>query len=887
MRYNLTRLPSPSIEQERYCAMSRNYKPNRDSVAQAPLFELPPADVHPKERERVEQLIAAGKSGPALDIAKDIHKRRHSDASEALLLDAYGARLASLVERKLDRDAKALMDLVRERYPAARERLREWNATLAARNGDLSVLLEPLNDSSLTAEKQAAIAGQVRRDVLDLRALAECQTLAPGHPLRAAATALRAAFDAVTSGPVTDEALALPEVSRQSPLAPWKMLVRAIAAFYRRDEALCEKLLAAIEPESAASRLAPALHAMTHHRQNLGPASMALVNQVNGNLEVLRAALKRLDSAFDRRNQSLILQEIPNAVQACRQAEPGLLERLKQHISVRAMMAKTPVPRVAAALGGPSLKNAYFWRLLARGSEEDRNHDPMQLADACSEWEQFRRHAVHEGWFPAKGPEAAALYLHMADLLNHISLEDRQAILHRYGRSFDGHASYYRDQPAEIRAVAPSRSEVDLYFLSPHQILERACEADPCAENFERWLRHATEALPDSCDLVAQRWSAALPNDIPPLLYLMQSAEKRNALQKAFKFMERAEQIDGLNPDVRRARLRLLVAMAVRHLREEKPHLAEKDLRQIEVLPQAQQGDRPAFVAALRSVWCLARNAPKEAAAAYQEASRFLGDGPTAQLLLLQVQKWCGGRYSEFPKETPTVPFFAAFGRVCALCDDMGIPVNMVPGMQEQMMGELAAPNVSANPRFLAALGEAAMREQDDALAYAVSRAGLAQGAESQARFLFLRARSLPPWEEDRHSDCLAAASELARRHHDSDLLREIGGWREEQLDWLDVPDQPRAAPSSEEIGKVIQRELKERDFPQQRPASRRAPVDDEECQCPACCAQRGELPEEMAEMIETLGPDVVAKALAEMIGLGGKKKRKRRSYLNDDDFPF
>ena len=202
--------------------MSQNYKPNQvkplQSV-QSPLFELPPLDVHPKERERVEQLIAAAKSGPAVDFAKDVHKRRRSAASEALLLDAYGARISSLLERRLDKEAKALMDLVLERYPSARQRSAEWNAVVAARHGDLDALLEPLNDPGLPPDKHAAIAALVRRDVVDLRALAECRALPAEHPLRIAAAGLHKAFETVTSGPVADEALALPEVSRHSPLA--------------------------------------------------------------------------------------------------------------------------------------------------------------------------------------------------------------------------------------------------------------------------------------------------------------------------------------------------------------------------------------------------------------------------------------------------------------------------------------------------------------------------------------------------------------------------------------------------------------------------------------------------------------------------------------------
>ena len=137
--------------------MSQNDKPNRGKVSQPALFDLPPADVQPREREKVAQLIAAGKSAQAVDFAKEIHKRSHSAASETLLLEAYGARLASLLERGLEKEANALIDLARERYPSAGERLKEWSALAAARQGDPNALLEPLNNPSAGAEKHAEI----------------------------------------------------------------------------------------------------------------------------------------------------------------------------------------------------------------------------------------------------------------------------------------------------------------------------------------------------------------------------------------------------------------------------------------------------------------------------------------------------------------------------------------------------------------------------------------------------------------------------------------------------------------------------------------------------------------------------------------------------------
>ena len=41
-------------------------------------------------------------------------------------------------------------------------------------------------------------------------------------------------------------------------------------------------------------------------------------------------------------------------------------------------------------------------------------------------------------------------------------------------------------------------------------------------------------------------------------------------------------------------------------------------------------------------------------------------------------------------------------------------------------------------------------------------------------------------------------------------------------------------------------------------------------------------------ETVDQFGPEAVAQALAEMLGIGGKKKRgRRRPCLDDIDFPF
>ena len=92
-----------------------------------------------------------------------------------------------------------------------------------------------------------------------------------------------------------------------------------------------------------------------------------------------------------------------------------------------------------------------------------------------------------------------------------------------------------------------------------------------------------------------------------------------------------------MHPAVRQARLRLLAGSVLRHLQQKKPNLAEEKLAEMDTLPQSQQGDRPAFLAALRYMVCAVRGADDEAAAHRAEVERVLGSKAAAALLIFGV----------------------------------------------------------------------------------------------------------------------------------------------------------------------------------------------------------------------------------------------------------
>jgi hypothetical protein len=209
------------------------------------------------------------------------------------------------------------------------------------------------------------------------------------------------------------------------------------------------------------------------------------------------------------------------------------------------------------------------------------------------------------------------------------------------------------------------------------------------------------------------------------------------------------------------------------------------------------------------------------------------------------------------------------------LSEDAGWRVEIPQSLSTTLVRELSGGGEAADAVALAALGEAALRTNDYQLAWAVSKAGLNLAQERRAEFLFLRARTLPDWEDERQALCAAAASELARRQRNADLLRRIGEWREEEMVGFDG-DQTDVTMRTEQIDKLVQEE-RESDFPDMTESGGL-------CNCPSCRAEREAfLPPGMDRMVEELGPDVVMQALEEIIGGFGKRK-KRRSRAGQGD---
>ncbi len=264
----------------------------------------------PEIAPQVRKLIEAGKAKQAVELAREFHKKHPSAGAEALAVEAYLARIAQFQAKGMLEDANTLLKLVQDRYPSSRARLGalQWQTSVA--EGKIDAVVAPLARADVAADVREGIETALRRELADPRLLANCAVLPADHPLRTSAAAVWQALVAVTSGEVTDERIALLEVPRRSPLAGWKLLIRAIAAFYRKDVEGMNRALDAIPADAAARRVAPILHAIIEHKPAGTGKAAALATKIVSDDATLREALNNIESALSRSDSRLLSRSI-------------------------------------------------------------------------------------------------------------------------------------------------------------------------------------------------------------------------------------------------------------------------------------------------------------------------------------------------------------------------------------------------------------------------------------------------------------------------------------------------------------------------------------------------------------------------------------------------
>ena len=736
------------------------------------------ADPDAVERE-IKGDISRMKLRDAAEKAKEYHKTKADKRSENLLAACYYARIHHMLDKGMVIEARELLQALDSKLSVKDQDFEQMHHRLSLLNGDYDTVLKLLDNPALDRQRRVGLEALLRQTVSDVSKIAGSDVLSENHPLRKGAKGIQRAFEQVTTGPVSEEDVFLPEVSRRSPLYPWKMLIRAIAFLYQDKADKCLEVIGQVDSSDAVYKLAVVIEDVQKGqlRDNATAAQRALFGWLRGERPALTSALEVLDTAMEGRDERRVPALIRDAIRLCKTYEPHRVERLKQHIFAKGAAIDLDPQKVCSAFGSPEAHNAYFWRLFAQVMECVGNE-----LMACVLWEEFRRHALHEQWFVADSLEEGMIYLHMAEIIQRIDPDELAYHYDAFSEHFEGLDEFYYDQPAEIRTVAAAEYDLDdPYFLDPVRLFERAAACQTGNDVYAKWLAWA-EAYGSVAEenAIAQRWHQAFGDDIRPVLKLTHLAAGRQAYNKGLKWVQKAEQIDPLNPEIRNAKRRLIFSKATRHLKQEKLHLFEKDLEEIARQQQADQGDISILVKGLEWIYYTLRAERSQADMCVEQIKEGLGNEMAAWLLLICVGDGCGQNKlldaqwfaAKAVKSRPEP--IDAVGRVLLMLEKAGFELTLPNKWFAPLTRAVEKQETGFTPEHLLGFARCLARFRADRkmkeLLFALTAKGVRLDGPHRAAFLAFRAQTLTYLDGPRRERCLKAAAELARRAGNTDL---------------------------------------------------------------------------------------------------------------------
>ncbi|MBN2490834.1 MAG: hypothetical protein JXQ29_08300 [Planctomycetes bacterium] len=568
--------------------------------------------------ERVRAALARGASKTALELAKAMAKDSPGPDADALLQEAYRARIAALLAAGLEKEAAEMSAQAASRF--ASPAFTEQATVVQIRTGRLSAVLAEIADPRLPDSRRQALETAIEKNLLDPRALAGAPELEPGHPLRRAAAAVSRALAEAADGALGDAArTGLGQVGRQSPLASWRAFVLALDAFHRGWDEELRAAIRRIPPDVPVAHLARILEALAEGRLPElaagGTAARALVRAVAGAAAAVGPELARAEEAAaaeDSRQftaaMARVLPEVaassPTAAmrlfrwllegKSCLPADFGVL----RPVAERALRRDEALRLVALCFDSGDEEGAFVaWAewLSAQLEGEVRRLSDLELALACDHLAPLSDVVVERVGFLLK-----ELGLEVADLEDPEVQTLARVMGAREGRGGTGVLML----AAGLVSVADRLREtcgVRIRFgRFADGLLDLAIDLDPTPERLEcryRRLKERKAPLSEIEDSLEQ-WAERHPAHVDPLLHLARAALDRDALKKAEGFVARALRIDPLSAEAREIEFHIRVATLIRHLRIGNVRLARTDLAALESVPAAALPERRGYLAA-------------------------------------------------------------------------------------------------------------------------------------------------------------------------------------------------------------------------------------------------------------------------------------------------
>lgn len=674
-------------------------------------------------RARIEASLARGDSRDAVDAAKTLLREAPGAETETLAVRAYVARIRSLIAEGLGREAAAMAAIVRERFPAhaAVHAAELEDARLAA--GDFDWLLRELEAAD--APRRDAIEARLAPWIADPGALARSQALGPEDPLAREAAAVAEVFTIVTSRLASaDELARLNDVRRRSPLAPWKLLVRAIDAFHRHDDERVAANVAAIEPRSPAARAGTILAELTgaRPRSRHSFAAERLLERITGDRETIAGHLRAIEAADRGGDRKRLRDEI--------RALARTFDRLSPFARDQARIA---LLAVCGAHFGPE-QVASLLRIDEHGPDMPRYAALlMELAGA---------------------PFAPTLWIAYAeDALAAGRIEPWQAAeicLHALGLG-DVDDPFVCDDPTHDHGVEKAQDTAG--------VIEQIIGFDPAPSAFARLVPHLDRLAPKELRRVLTAWRKRDPQASEPLVRLLRLAAKERKYDDALSLLRKGDELKIIDPDYARIRQRVLIGKAEQLLDAGKRGAAAKLLDDIGTVGE----DAGLWLLALQ--WASA--APEQAGELLAELSRR---GVAGEIVMAEITGFLRMQFALPASHPSPEELLEGVRRGVAVLNAAG----RVPRHSGWIVQRAEAFLDRATEGQLLAVGAAALVLGLIPMAWKATARGLTVAGTSLQRALLLRAEILLAIHADPKRTLLVieAGRAIAQKVHDSEMVQ-------------------------------------------------------------------------------------------------------------------
>lgn len=678
-------------------------------------------------RMRLEQLLAKGNLRGAVDAAKQLIREQPGAASEELAVRAYAARIRELIGEGLGREAAALAAIVRERFPAhvsAQASLLE-EARLAG--GDFAALLAELRDAP--EDRRAGIEGRLLPWITDPAALAQSTVLDPADPLVREARIAAELFEIVTSRLATPEELApLGEIRRRSPLAPWKLLIRAIDAFHRNEDERLAANLAGIDPLSPAKRAADVLAELTAGGQKPGRSFAAerLIDRISGGRATIAARLRAIESASHSDDRRLLREELRELAKGFHTLSPYAREQIRITLMPLCGIHFSP-EQTAALLRIDEREIPRFGMLLTEGVGH-----PV----AAGAWVEFADQALArreiEPW------QAAEIYLHALALGG--------------GDDADLCIDPTHDHPIPVE---------------PGEVLEKVIATRPAPAVLERMEPYLDRLHTKDRRRVLTAWRKADPEAAGPVVQLLRLADEERRYDDVPALLRHGDKLKTIDPEYARLRLRLSFRRAEQLLAARKREAAYAFLGELAARPEDLGENAATYLLALH--WAAA-----PPAAAGELLAKLSARGLAAAIVLADVT---GQLEMPFPLALPADSASALLDgllRANAVLHDVRRTPRHIAWIVERAAGHVE----EATEAQLLAVTEVATSHHLLDRAWLATNRGLRMRGPLLQRFLLIRASNRAEVYGDMRRVCVVvdAARAVARRANDEDSVARADG---------------------------------------------------------------------------------------------------------------